>query len=100
MEQWKSWLEGWYGEQVEARHWLHQNPELSYEERETTRFVKERLTAWGVRVLGTYLLGVRLGWGAYAIALTQGLDTAIRAAVYHARFRRGTWLRYMFPEEG
>ena len=58
------------------------------------------LTAWGVRVLGTYLLGVRLGWGAYAIALTQGLDTAIRAAVYHARFRRGTWLRYMFPEEG
>ena len=50
MEHWKSWLEGWYGEQVEARHWLHQNPELSYEERETTRFVKERLTAWGVRV--------------------------------------------------
>lgn len=56
-------------------------------------------TAWIVRVLGTWILGVRLGWGAYAIALTQGVDTAIRSALYHARFRRGTWLKYMFPEK-
>lgn len=50
MENWKGWLENWYEEQVEVRHRLHRNPELPYEERETTRFLKEQLTAWGVQV--------------------------------------------------
>lgn len=50
MENWKGWLENWYEEQVEARHRLHRNPELPYEERETTRFLKEQLTAWGIQV--------------------------------------------------
>ena len=49
-------------------------------------------TAWTIRVFGTWLLGVKLGMGAYAIVLTQGIDTAVRAAVYTVRFRRGTWL--------
>ena len=56
-------------------------------------------TAWSIRVLGTWILGVRLGWGAYAIALTQGLDSAVRACVYTLRFRRGTWLAKMFGSE-
>lgn len=50
MEDWKGWLEDWHEEQVEVRHRLHQNPELPYEERETTRFLKEQLAAWGIRV--------------------------------------------------
>lgn len=50
MENWKGWLENWHEEQVEVRHRLHRNPELPYEERETTRFLKEQLTAWGIRV--------------------------------------------------
>lgn len=50
MENWKGWLENWYEEQVEVRHRLHRNPELPYEERETTRFLKEQLTAWGIQV--------------------------------------------------
>lgn len=50
MENWKGWLEDWYEEQVEVRHELHRNPELPYEERETTRFLKEQLTAWGIQV--------------------------------------------------
>lgn len=50
MENWKGWLENWYEEQVEVRRRLHRNPELPYEERETTRFLKEQLTAWGIRV--------------------------------------------------
>lgn len=52
-------------------------------------------TAWIIRVLGTWLLGVHLGWGAYAIALTQGIDSALRAVIYYVRYKRGTWLRYM-----
>lgn len=50
MEHWKAWLEEWYEEQVEVRHRLHRQPELPYQERETTRFVKEQLTAWGIQV--------------------------------------------------
>lgn len=50
MEEWKAWLEDWYEEQVEVRHRLHRHPELPYQERETTRFLKEQLTAWGIRV--------------------------------------------------
>lgn len=50
MENWKGWLENWYEEQVELRRRLHRNPELPYEERETTRFLKEQLTAWGIQV--------------------------------------------------
>lgn len=50
MENWKGWLENWYEEQVEVRHRLHRNPELPYEERETTRFLKEQLTAWSIQV--------------------------------------------------
>lgn len=58
--------------------------------------VLSSITAWGIRVLGTWVLGVQLGWGAYAIALTQGLDSLLRAVVYQRRFRRGDWLRPMF----
>lgn len=50
MENWKGWLEDWYEEQVEVRHMLHRNPELPYEERETTRFLKQQMKKWGIRV--------------------------------------------------
>lgn len=50
MENWKRWLEDWYEEQVEVRHMLHRNPELPYEERETTRFLKQQLKDWGIQV--------------------------------------------------
>ena len=53
-------------------------------------------TAWIIRVLGTWFLGVKLGWGAYAIALTQGVDSAVRACVYTIRYKQGTWLIKMF----
>ena len=47
MENWKGRLEEWYKEQVEVRHMLHRNPELPYEERETTRFLKQQPRYWG-----------------------------------------------------
>ena len=50
MENWKRWLEDWYEEQVEVRHMLHRNPELPYEERETTRFLRQQLKDWGIQV--------------------------------------------------
>ena len=51
------------------------------------------ITAWGIRVLGTWLLGVLCGWGAYAIIVTQALDYVARSIAYCARFRGGKWLR-------
>ncbi len=49
-------------------------------------------TAWVIRVAGTWLLGVKLRMGAYAIVLTQGLDTAVRGIIYTIRFRKDVWL--------
>lgn len=61
--------------------------------------VVSSVTAWAVRVFGTWFLGIYLGWGAYAVAVTQALDIALRAVIYQRRFKSGTWLRYMFERE-
>ena len=37
------------GEFIETRHHLHQNPELSYQEFETARFVKGKLESFGIQ---------------------------------------------------
>ncbi len=37
-----------FEEVVAYRHHLHANPELSFQEFETSQFVKEKLTAWGI----------------------------------------------------
>ena len=51
MVDWKARLAELQGEIYETRHWLHQHPELPFQEAETTRFVKERLAEYGVEVL-------------------------------------------------
>ena len=50
------------------------------------------VSAWFVRVCGTWLLGVVLGWGTLAIVLTQGLDHISRCTAYTRRFKSGKWL--------
>ncbi|MGN0735920.1 MAG: MATE family efflux transporter [Anaerovoracaceae bacterium] len=51
------------------------------------------ITAWVIRVGGTWLLGVQLGWEAYALAVTQGLDYIVRGIAYYGRFKSRLWLR-------
>ncbi len=41
-------LERMYGDMVEWRRYMHQYPELSYQEEKTSRFVMERLQGWGI----------------------------------------------------
>ena len=48
---WKEQLEEWYPKAAELRHFLHERPELAYQEVETTRLVRELLTGYGARVL-------------------------------------------------
>ena len=33
---------------IDIRHHLHANPELSYKEFETSAFVQQKLTGWGI----------------------------------------------------
>ena len=40
-----------YEELAEIRHYIHQHPELSGQEYQTTAFLKERLEELGIRIL-------------------------------------------------
>lgn len=40
-------------EVLEARHWMHRHPELALHETQTTRFIADRLRAWGIDVIDT-----------------------------------------------
>ncbi|MGV2290823.1 M20 aminoacylase family protein [Trinickia sp. YCB016] len=76
----------------EIRHHLHQHPELSYEEADTSRFVADKLEAWGYEVTrnvgghglvaslkagsGTRTVGVRADMDALPILEQTGLDYA------------------------
>lgn len=54
--------------------------------------VLSSLTAWGIRVLGTWFFGIVLGMRAYAIVLTQVLDYLVRTFFYHRRYLGQKWL--------
>jgi hippurate hydrolase len=66
-------------EVIAWRHRIHANPELGFEERETARFIAEKLKSFGLEVHegigGTGVVGaLRNGGGARAIALRAELD--------------------------
>lgn len=64
---------------IETRHHLHANPELSFEEAETARYVAERLESWGYEVtrnVGGHGVVARLtvGDGSKGIAIRADMD--------------------------
>ncbi len=66
-------------ELTRIRHHLHANPELSFEETETARFVAEKLEAWGYEVtrnVGGHGVVARLtvGAGTKSIAIRADMD--------------------------
>ena len=50
------------------------------------------LSAWIFRVVGMWLLGVKLGLGPMAVVLSQGMDHLARHIAYKRRFDSGKWL--------
>lgn len=46
---------------------------------------------WGIRVLGVYLLGIRLNLGLVGVWLSYALDVTIRGIILMIRFKRGKW---------
>ena len=66
-----------YEELREIRHYLHQHPELSGQEYQTTAFLKERLEGLGIRVLESGLktgLIAEIGTGHPVVALRADID--------------------------
>ena len=98
MENWKEALEGWYEEQVEVRHRLHCQPELPYEERETTRFIKEQLTAWGIRV--EELPGLETGVSAVIEGAHPGPMLVLREDIDALPIQENTGLEFASQQPG
>lgn len=66
-----------YDELVAIRHYIHENPELSGQEYQTTRFISDYLTALDIKILNTGLktgLVAQIGSGQPVIALRADID--------------------------
>lgn len=46
---------------------------------------------WGVRVLGAYLLGIKLKMGLVGIWIAYALDVTVRGIILMIRFINGRW---------
>lgn len=46
---------------------------------------------WGIRVLGVYILGIRLNMGLVGVWLAYALDITVRGTILLLRFLRGKW---------
>ncbi len=86
-----------YKELVNIRHHIHRHPELSNEEFETTKFLKSKLTDWGVRIAPTSLpTGVIAEIGDAA----KGPVIALRADIDALPILEKTNLSYASVNEG
>ena len=66
-----------YEELAEIRHYIHQHPELSGQEYQTTAFLRERLEKLGIRILESGLktgLIAEIGSGQPVVALRADID--------------------------
>src|SRR5215217_7845163 len=69
-----------FGEWQRIRRYIHQHPELSFEEHNTAAFISQQLTAWGIAhttgIAGTGIVGVLEGRipGTRCIAIRAELD--------------------------
>ena len=69
-----------FEEWTRIRHYIHQHPELSFEEHHTADFISQQLTAWGIAhttgIAGTGIVGVLEGRipGSRCIAIRAELD--------------------------
>jgi len=50
------------------------------------------LGIWGVRVLGVYILSIKLGFGLVGVWSAYALDVTIRGTILWKRFMNGRWL--------
>lgn len=46
---------------------------------------------WGIRVLGVYILGIKLNMGLVGVWLAYALDITVRGIILMIRFMKGKW---------
>ncbi len=46
---------------------------------------------WGIRVIGVYVLGIKMGFGLSGVWLAYALDVTVRGIILFARFKKGKW---------
>lgn len=46
---------------------------------------------WGIRVLGVYILGMKLKWGLVGVWIAYALDVTVRGIILMIRFMKGKW---------
>ena len=56
------------------------------------------VSMWLFSVGFSWVLGIWLGWGLHGIWIALGLDECCRAVAMHIRWKRGTWINSMKPE--
>ncbi len=66
------------GEFIETFRHLHQYPEMSFKEYETTAYIKEKLTGWGIEILD---IGLETGVVGYLKGGKEGPCIALRADI-------------------
>lgn len=72
----KSLAKAYFAEIQEIRRHVHQNPELSFEEFETSKYLKGKLESWGIEVDATW---VKTGFTVVINSGKPGKTVAIRA---------------------
>lgn len=71
-------MEQYEPEFIETFHWLHQHPEMSFKEYETTAYIKEQLTAMGIEILD---IGLETGVVGLLKGSQEGPCIALRADI-------------------
>ena len=46
---------------------------------------------WGIRVVGVYVLGIRLGYGLVGVWIVYALDVTVRGVILMSRYTKGKW---------
>lgn len=81
---------------IEVRRYLHQNPELSHQEKYTARFIKEQLEQWGIETMsytGKDVIGILRG-------AKPGKTVALRADIDALPVKEETGLPFTSNREG
>ena len=63
---------------IEDLHWFHENPEMSFQERDTTAYIRRELETLGVEILDT---GLETGLVGLLEGGSKGPSIALRADI-------------------
>jgi len=86
-----------FSEIQSIRHYLHENPELSFEEFETSKFLKEKLKSWGLTIDAEW---VKTGFSVVIEGAESGPCVALRADIDALPIQEQNEVSYKSKNEG